>query len=257
MACPATVSPAPRNVAIASLTPATTPPPPPPPREPGPQAKLRRRPRQEAAEHGTGADARWGTPGVEPGEPRVVRGDDVGGILERGGGDPGEPERDVIPCGQEPGGPGRDFRGCGREPARRSEEGHGPAMAAERRRDRGRFRTRPAIQPGDRVPDGPAVRGRGHERGALPNAADRDRLQRAVRGGLRQRDRGGMTERVPPCVGILLGATRLAVEEQRVGRPGIAAQPAVEGDHAGFGGGGPEVQGEEGARVGGGHGGQW
>jgi hypothetical protein len=64
-------------------------------------------------------------------------------------------------------------------------------------------------------------------------------------------------KRVPPRVRILLRAPGLAVEQQWVGRPGVAAQPAVEGDDPRLGGGGAEVEGKDGAGIRRGHGGQW
>jgi len=226
-------------------------------REPGRQAELRRRSRQEAAEHRAGADPRRRRTGIETGEPGIVRRDRVCRVLERSCRDPAEAKGHVIPRGEEPRRPRGDIRRRDREAPGRPEERHVPAVTAERGGDGGRLRAGSPIEPRDRVPHCAAVIGRGHEGRPLAHAADGDHVERAFGGSLRDGDRRRPAERVPPRVGILLGASGLAVEQERVRGPGLAAQPAIERGHACLGGRGPEVEGKDCARVQGRHGGQW
>ncbi len=60
----------------------------------------------------------------------------------------------------------------------------------------------------------------------------------------------------PPGVGALLRAAGGAVEEQRVGDAGEAAETTVEAEDAHLDGGGPEIDGDEDAGVGG-HEAEW
>ncbi len=72
---------------------------------------------------------------------------------------------------------------------------------------------------------------------------------RAVARGLGQGDAEPADEGGPPGLGVLLCAAGHTVEEQGVRDPGEATQPAVRGEDARLEGGGPEVDGDEDARI--------
>ena len=215
------------------------------------EAQLGRRPRPEPPDDGAGPGRGWSHPLVEPGSPRLPDGDRLDRVLERRRRHAGHPEGQVVPRREEPRGILDDLGPERREQERPSEQADHPAPATDRR-DRGRRLAGGApVQPRDRRRQGAPVGRRGNQRGALADDADGERLGRAVDGGLGQGDADPADEGGPPGVGVLLRATGRAVEEQGVRDPGESTQAPVRGEDARLEGGGPEVDGDEDAGIGG------
>jgi hypothetical protein len=162
----------------------------------------------------------------------------------------------VVPGRQQPRGPLDGLGAQGREQAGPAEKTHDPAVPPDRRRGRRGLVGGAPVEPGDRRANGAAVRGGRDERRALADDADGDRLDGAAGAGLGAGDPDAGDERRPPGLRPLLGPTGGALEEEAVRNPGEAAEAAVEAEDADLHGRGPEVDGDEGAGVGG-HEAEW
>ena len=101
-----------------------------------------------------------------------------------------------------------------------------------------------------------AVGGRRDERGPLAHDAQRDRFDRPVDRRLRAGDADPANEGGPPRVGALLRATGSAVEQERIRDAGEATEAPLRRDDADLDGRGSEVDGDEGAGIGG-HEAEW
>ncbi len=247
MACPGIVSPAPRNVAIASLAPATT------GRSSGRPSSCGR-PCPEPADDRPGPRRGRSHPLVEPGSPRLRDGDRLDRVLERRRRHARHSERQVVPRREKPGGILDHLGPQRREQERPSEQADHPASTTDRRDRGGRLIGGAPVQPRDGRRQGASVGRRGNEGRALAHNADRQRLDRALARGPGQGDAEPAAEGGPPGLGVLLRAAGRAVEEQGVRNPGEATQAPVRRENARLEGGGPEVDGDEDAGIGG-HGG--
>ena len=157
----------------------------------------------------------------------------------------------MIPRREEPGGTLGRLGAESGEQACPAEQPHHPALAADGGRGRCRLGARAPVEPGDGRGQGAAVGGGRHQGGTLADDADGARLHRALHGGLGAGNPDPADERRPPGVRALLGAAGRAVEQERVRNPGEATKAAVRGKDARLHGGGPEVDGDEDAGIGG------
>lgn len=159
----------------------------------------------------------------------------------------------MIPGREVPGARGIASRIQPGDPAGRPQERHRPAGPADPGGSLGHVRREAAVQPGHGRANRPTIGGGRDEGGAVSHAADRDRLDPSLRGGVAKRRTRCIDEGGPPSLRVLLGPTGLSVQQKVEGHAGPAQQSAVEGDDRDLEGGRAQVDGDDGAGAGGGH----